>query len=91
MTNKKIPMRQCVGCREMKPKRKLIRVIRTSEDEILIDATGKKNGRGAYICPNRECLQKAVKNKGLERSLKISVPQEIYEDFEREMGNLETR
>ena len=91
MTNKKIPMRQCVGCREMKPKRKLIRVIRTSEDEILIDATGKKNGRGAYICPNRECLEKAVKNKGLECSLKISVPQEIYEDFEREMGNLETR
>ena len=91
MTNKKIPMRQCVGCREMEPKRKLIRVIRTSEDEILIDATGKKNGRGAYICPNRECLEKAVKNKGLERSLKISVPQEIYEDFEREMGNLETR
>lgn len=91
MTNKKIPMRQCVGCREMKPKRKLIRVIRTSEDEILIDATGKKNGRGAYICPNRECLEKAVKNKGLERSLKISVPQEIYDDFEREMGNLETR
>ena len=91
MTNKKIPMRQCVGCREMKPKRKLIRVIRTSEDEILIDATGKKNGRGAYICPNRECLEKAVKNKGLERSLKISVPREIYEDFEREMGNLETR
>ena len=91
MTNKKIPMRQCVGCREMKPKRKIIRVIRTSEDEILIDATGKKNGRGAYICPNRECLEKAVKNKGLERSLKISVPQEIYEDFEREMGNLETR
>ena len=90
MTNKKIPMRQCVGCREMKPKRKLIRVIRTSEDEILIDATGKKNGRGAYICPNRECLEKAVKNKGLERSLKISVPQEIYEDFEKEMENLET-
>ncbi len=91
MTNKKIPMRQCVGCREMKPKRELIRVIRTSEDEILIDATGKKNGRGAYICPNRECLEKAVKSKGLERSLKMAVPQEIYEDFEREMGNLETR
>ena len=91
MMNKKIPMRQCVGCREMKPKRELIRVIRTSEDEILIDATGKKNGRGAYICPNRECLEKAVKSKGLERSLKMAVPQEIYEDFEREMGNLETR
>ena len=91
MTNKKIPMRQCVGCREMKPKRKLIRVIRTSEDEILIVATGQKNGRGAYICPNRACLENSVKNKGLESSLKISVPQEIYEDFEREMGNLETR
>ena len=91
MMNKKIPMRKCVGCQEMKPKRELIRVIRTSEDEILIDATGKKNGRGAYICPNRECLEKAVKSKGLERSLKMAVPQEIYEDFEREMGNLETR
>lgn len=89
--NKKIPMRQCVGCREMKPKRELIRIIRTSEDEILVDATGKKNGRGAYICPNRECLDQAVKNKGLERSLKIAVPKEIYADFEKEMENLETR
>ncbi len=89
--NKKIPMRQCVGCREMKPKRELIRIIRTSEDEILVDATSKKNGRGAYICPNRECLDKAVKSKGLERSLKIAVPKEIYTDFEREMENLETR
>lgn len=91
MMNKKIPMRQCVGCREMKPKRELIRIIRTSEDEILVDATGKKNGRGAYICPNRECLDQAVKNKGLERSLKIAVPKEIYADFEKEMENLETR
>lgn len=89
--NKKIPMRQCVGCREMKPKRELIRVIRTSEDEIFVDATGKKNGRGAYVCPNRECFDKAMKNKGLERSLKITVPQEIYADFEKEMENLETR
>lgn len=89
--NKKIPMRQCVGCKEMKPKRELIRVIRTLDDEILVDATGKKNGRGAYICSNRECLDKAVKNKGLERSLKIAVPQEIYTDFEKEMEGIATR
>ncbi len=91
MTNKKIPMRQCVGCREMKPKRELIRIIRTAEEEILVDATGKKNGRGAYICPSRKCLEQAMKNKGLERSLKTAVPQKIYEDFEKEMGDLETR
>lgn len=89
--NKKIPMRQCVGCREMKPKRELIRVIKTSEDEIFVDATGKKNGRGAYVCSNRECFDKAVKSKSLERSLKIAIPKEIYEDFEKEMENLETR
>ncbi len=89
MTNKKIPMRQCVGCREMKAKRDLIRVIRNSENEVFIDTTGKKNGRGAYLCPSRECLDKAVKSKGLERSLKIAVPKEIYEDFEREMEHFE--
>lgn len=89
MTNKKIPMRQCVGCREMKAKRELIRVIKTSENQIFVDATGKKNGRGAYLCPNRECLDKAVKNKGLERSLKAAVPKEIYEDFEKEIEHLD--
>lgn len=89
MTNKKIPMRQCVGCREMKAKRELIRVIKTSENQIFVDATGKKNGRGAYLCPNRECLDKAVKNKGLERSLKTAVPKEIYEDFEKEIEHLD--
>lgn len=89
--NKKIPLRQCVGCREMKPKRDLIRVIRTSEDKILIDATGKKNGRGAYICPKRECLDLAMKSKGLERSLKIAVPKEIYMDFDKEMDCFENR
>ena len=89
--NKKSPMRQCVGCREMKSKRDLIRVIRTSEEEILIDATGKKNGRGAYICPKRECLEQAIKSKGLERSLKIAIPKEIYADFEKEMEHFEHR
>ncbi|MDE6981907.1 MAG: YlxR family protein, partial [Lachnospiraceae bacterium] len=80
--------RQCVGCREMKAKGELIRVVKNSEDEILVVATGKKDGRGAYLCPNRECLDRAVKNKGLERSLKTAVPKEIYEDFEKEMEHL---
>ena len=91
MTNKKIPMRQCVGCREMKPKRELLRIIRTPEDEILPDATGKKNGRGAYICPSKKCLDLAVKGKGLERSLKTAVPQDIYQAFEKEIEHLENR
>ena len=82
--NKKVPIRQCVGCREMYSKKELIRIIRTPEDEILVDATGKKNGRGAYICPKRECFFLAVKNKGLERSLKIGIPDEIYEKLEKE-------
>ena len=60
MANKKIPMRQCIGCGEMKPKKEMIRVIKTAEDEIILDTTGRKNGRGAYICPESECLQKAV-------------------------------
>lgn len=89
--NKKIPMRQCVGCREMKSKRDLIRVIRTSEEEILIDTTGRKNGRGAYICPKRECLEQSIKSKGLERSLKIAIPKEIYKDFEKELDHFENR
>lgn len=89
--NKKIPMRQCVGCQEMKNKKEMIRVIRTSEGEFLLDATGRKNGRGAYICPNQECLKKAVKSKGLERSFKQAIPQEVYESLEKEMTELETR
>ena len=61
-------MRQCVGCQEMKSKKEMMRIVRTDTQEFLLDATGKKNGRGAYICPNPECLKKAIKNKGLERS-----------------------
>ncbi len=83
--NKKVPMRQCVGCREMKNKKEMFRVIRTAENEILLDVIGKKNGRGAYICPNEECLAKAIKNKGLERSLKTAIPQEVIEDLTKEM------
>ena len=89
--NKKIPMRQCVGCNEMKPKKEMLRVIKTAEDEILLDSTGRKNGRGAYLCASSECLKKAEKNKGLARSLKTVIPAEIYEELKREMKQLETR
>lgn len=90
MANKKIPMRQCVGCGEMKAKKELIRVIKT-EEEVLLDTTGRKNGRGAYICANPECLKKARKSKGLERSLKASIPNEVYENLEKEMSTLAER
>lgn len=86
--NRKVPVRQCVGCQEMKSKKEMIRIIRTNEEEILLDTTGKKNGRGAYICPNPECLKKAVKNKGLERSFKQAVPAEVYETLKEEMEKL---
>ena len=72
----------------MKSKKEMIRVIRTSEGEFLLDATGRKNGRGAYLCPNGDCLAKAVKNKGLERSFKMAVPKEVYESLEKEMEQL---
>ena len=77
-TTKKIPQRQCVGCRMMKNKKELIRILKTDEG-IIIDDTGKKNGRGAYICPESECLQKAIKCKGLERSFKMPIPKDVYE------------
>ena len=89
MRVKKVPMRQCTGCNERKEKKELIRIIKTPEDTIEVDFGGKKNGRGAYICPNPECLKKAKKSKGLERSLKISIPAEIYDSLEKEMSTLE--
>lgn len=89
--SKKIPMRQCVGCREMKPKRELLRILRTPEDEITIDAAGKKNGRGAYVCPNQDCFLRAVKGKGFERSLKAAIPEEAYAEFEKEMKKIDCR
>ena len=88
MSVKKIPLRQCIGCGEMKSKKEMIRVLRTAEVEILIDATGRKNGRGAYLCPSCECLKKAVKSKGLDRSFKMAVPREVYEALEKEMEEL---
>ena len=81
---KKIPMRQCVGCGEMKNKKEMMRVLKSAEGSVVLDMTGRKNGRGAYLCINRECLAKARKNKGLERSFKMSIPKEIYENLEKE-------
>ena len=81
---KKIPMRQCVGCGLMKSKKEMIRVIRNDEGKLELDMTGRKNGRGAYICNDIECLRKARKNKGLERSFKMPVPPEVYEQIEKE-------
>lgn len=89
LKNKKVPMRKCVGCGEMKNKKELIRVIKTQENEFLLDATGKKNGRGAYICNTSECLAKAIKTKGLERSFKTSIPKEVYEQLQEEMNHIE--
>ena len=81
---KKIPVRQCVGCGEMKNKKEMMRVLRAPEGETVLDKTGKKNGRGAYLCISKECLQKARKNKGLERSFKMSIPNEVYDSLEKE-------
>ena len=86
---KKIPLRKCIGCNEMKNKKEMIRVLKTTDDQIILDATGKKNGRGAYLCFSKECLQKAMKSRGLERSLKMPIPQEVYESLERKLDTIE--
>ena len=82
---KKIPMRQCLGCREMKPKKELIRVVRSPEGEISLDFRGKANGRGAYVCPKADCLKKAVKAKALERAFSCQIPQEVYDALNEQM------
>ena len=82
---KKIPMRQCLGCRELKPKRELIRAVRSPEGEISLDFKGKLPGRGAYLCPDPECLKKAVKAKALERAFSSLIPDEIYEQLQKQM------
>lgn len=88
---RKVPMRKCIGCQEMKSKKEMMRVLKTSEDEIVLDTTGKKNGRGAYICFSKECFEKAIKNKGLERSLKTGIPQEVYESLKKEIESIESK
>ena len=82
---RKVPMRQCTGCQEMKNKKEMIRVLKTSEGEILLYATGKKNGRGAYLCRSMDCLEKAIRSRGLERSLKVKISDEVYETLKEEL------
>ncbi len=82
---RKIPQRQCMGCRERKEKRELIRVVRSPEGELSLDFRGKAPGRGAYLCPNAVCLQKAIRSKSLDRSLKVEIPQEIYQKLQEQM------
>ena len=82
---KKIPLRQCVGCREMKPKPELIRVVKSPEGEVSLDFRGKKPGRGAYVCPQAECLKKARKSRALERAFSAPLPDEVYEALEEQM------
>lgn len=82
---KQIPVRQCIGCREMKPKNQMVRVIRTPFNEICLDKTGKLNGRGAYLCPNVECYRKAVRSKAIERALKVEIPEDIYKAIGEEL------
>lgn len=87
MSDKKIPLRACTGCREMKEKRELIRVVRDSEGNVSIDFSGKKAGRGAYLCKNEACLNKAMRTKGLERSLNVAIGAELYEVLRKELLN----
>ena len=89
MAGKKIPMIKCVGCGEMKPKKELMRILKTESGEFIVDAAGKKNGRGAYICRSLECFKSAVKSRGLERSFKQEIPQDVYDSLEKEMGEIE--
>ena len=85
---KKIPQRQCMGCRERKEKREMIRVVRTTEGTVSLDFSGKLNGRGAYVCPDAACLQKARKTRSLERCLEVEIPEDVYDRLAREMeGN----
>lgn len=82
---KKIPMRQCLGCREMKPKRELIRAVRSPEGVVSLDFKGKAPGRGAYICPNAQCLKKAIKGRALEKAFSAQIPEDVYRRLQEEM------
>ncbi|WP_317310124.1 RNase P modulator RnpM [Clostridium thermobutyricum] len=87
MKTKKIPLRMCTGCSEMKPKKELIRVVRSKEGEVSVDLTGKKAGRGAYVCKSQECLNKAYKTKRLSRNLEVQISEDIYNRLKEEMNN----
>ena len=88
-TKGKIPLRQCTGCREMKPKKELLRILRTDTGEVVLDMTGRRNGRGAYVCRDPECLRKARKSHAIERALGLGIPEGILEDIQKEMEQLE--
>ncbi len=88
---KKIPQRKCVGCQEMKGKKEMLRILRTENGEIVLDTTGRKNGRGAYLCYSRECFEKAVKSRGLERALKVAVTSDTYEELKKEIDAIERK
>jgi len=85
---RKIPMRMCVGCRERKEKRQLVRIVRTPEGTVLVDPTGKKSGRGAYICPDITCLEKVIKNKGLERALEVTIAPHVVEELRQQLSQV---
>ena len=86
MKQKKLPMRKCTGCGEQKPKKELVRVVKTPDGEVLLDLTGKASGRGAYICNNAECLKKARKSKRIDRTFEMTIPDEIYVKMEEEIS-----
>ncbi len=86
--SKKIPMRMCIGCRQMKEKKDMIRILKMQDDTFCIDVTGKKNGRGAYLCKDENCLALALKNHGLERSFKMSIPKDTVEALKKEMDQI---
>lgn len=85
---KKIPERKCMGCNEKRPKKELVRVLRTPEGNVVLDATGKKSGRGAYVCPKKECLEKAVKSKRLERCLEVPIPDSVYDELRQYLSEV---
>ncbi len=89
MQKRKIPMRMCVGCGEMKPKKELIRVVKTAQGEIFIDLHGKANGRGAYICKSEDCLNRAIKAKRLERTFETQISNDVYETLKKDLNQNE--
>ena len=86
MAEKKIPLRKCTGCNEMKPKKELVRVLKTPEDEIVLDKTGKKNGRGAYICKSAECFKQGLKKKCFYRAFGMNIPEDVQNQIEKEIN-----
>lgn len=90
MPPKKVPMRMCVGCREMRPKKELMRIVRTADNKTVADPTSKMSGRGAYICPNKECFDKARKIRGIERALEVEISDEVFESLRKGIDESDT-